>query len=265
MGSFGTLIKKSAVESLVLRYYRSLFTLLRKLTMTQDELKQKVAQAALHYIKDVGIIGVGTGSTVKHFIDFLGDFRADIEGAVSSSEVSTAHLKKVGIPVFDLNAVGTLDVYIDGADEVSPHKHLIKGGGGALTREKIIASMAKQFICICDASKQVAVLGNFALPVEIIPLSKGIVTQELAKLGGTVSLRMAKDTRADLGQTPSQPFVTDNGGWILDVAGLKITNPLGLETQINQIAGVITVGLFAKEKADILLVSNVLGVSRMTF
>jgi ribose 5-phosphate isomerase A len=165
----------------------------------------------------------------------------------------------------DPNDVDVLPTYVDGADEIDPAGHMIKGGGGALTREKIIASMAKQFICICDASKQVSVLGNFALPVEIIPLSKGIVTQELAKLGGTVSLRMAKDTRADLGQTPSQPFVTDNGGWILDVAGLKITNPLALETQINQIAGVITVGLFAKEKADILLVSNASGVSRMTF
>jgi ribose 5-phosphate isomerase A len=142
---------------------------------------------------------------------------------------------------------------------------MIKGGGGALTREKIIASMTQQFICICDASKQVPVLGNFALPVEIIPVSRGIVTQELAKLGGKVSLRVAKSTRADLGQTPSEPFVTDNGAWILDVTGLEITNPLALESQINQIAGVITVGLFAKEKADILLVSNVSGVSRITF
>ena len=142
---------------------------------------------------------------------------------------------------------------------------MIKGGGGALTREKIIASMAKQFICICDSSKQVPVLGNFALPVEIIPLSKGVVTQELAKLGGVVTLRMAKEVRADLGQTPSEPFVTDNGGWILDIAGLKIANPLALEAQINQIAGVVTVGLFAKEKADILLVSNSSGISRITF
>ncbi|MCF8165554.1 MAG: ribose 5-phosphate isomerase A, partial [Rhodoferax sp.] len=158
-----------------------------------------------------------------------------------------------------------LPAYVDGADEIDPAGHIIKGGGGALTREKIIASMAKQFICICDASKQVSVLGNFALPVEIIPLSKGIVTHELNKLGGTVTLRMSKETRADLGQTASQPFVTDNGGWILDIAGLKITNPIALEAQINQIAGVITVGLFAKEKADILLVSNASGVSRITF
>jgi ribose 5-phosphate isomerase A len=165
----------------------------------------------------------------------------------------------------DPNDVDVLPAYIDGADEIDPAGHMIKGGGGALTREKIIASMAKQFICICDASKQVSVLGNFALPVEIIPLSRGIVTQELLKLGGKVSLRMAKDIRADLGQTPSQPFVTDNGGWILDVAGLKIANPLALEMQINQIAGVITVGLFAKEKADILLVSNADGVSRLSF
>jgi ribose 5-phosphate isomerase A len=161
--------------------------------------------------------------------------------------------------------VGELPAYVDGADEIDPAGHMIKGGGGALTREKIIASMAKQFICICDASKQVPVLGNFALPVEIIPLSKGVVSLELAKLGGTVTLRMAKDTRSDLGQTSSQPFVTDNGGWILDIAGLKISDPLTLESQINQIAGVITVGLFAKEKADILLVSNASGVSRITF
>ena len=140
---------------------------------------------------------------------------------------------------------------------------MIKGGGGALTREKIIASMAQQFICICDSSKQVSVLGNFALPVEIIPLAKGIVTRELEKLGGKVTLRLAKTTRADLNQTPSEPFVTDNGGWILDIAGLQITDPLKLESQVNQIAGVITVGLFAKEKANILLVSNAAGVDRI--
>jgi ribose 5-phosphate isomerase A len=165
----------------------------------------------------------------------------------------------------DPNEVDKLPAYVDGADEIDPAGHMIKGGGGALTREKIIASMAQQFICICDASKQVPVLGNFALPVEIIPVSRGIVTQELAKLGGKVSLRMAKKTRADLGKTISEPFLTDNGAWILDVAGLQITNPRALEAQVNQIAGVITVGLFAKEKADILLVSNTSGVSRITF
>lgn len=236
--------------------------------MNQDQLKQLVGEAARDEVLKLApgqVLGVGTGSTANCFIDVLAPHKHHFSGTVSSSNATTERLLKHGFKVLDPNDVDVLPAYVDGADEIDPAGHMIKGGGGALTREKIIASMAKQFICICDASKQVAVLGNFALPVEIIPLSKGIVTQELAKLGGTVSLRMAKDTRADLGQTPSQPFVTDNGGWILDVAGLKITNPLGLETQINQIAGVITVGLFAKEKADILLVSNVLGVSRMTF
>ncbi|OWS71637.1 ribose 5-phosphate isomerase A [Polynucleobacter aenigmaticus] len=236
--------------------------------MNQDQLKQLVGEAARDEVLKLAagqVLGVGTGSTANCFIDALAPHKHHFSGTVSSSNATTERLLKHGFKVLDPNDVDVLPTYVDGADEIDPAGHMIKGGGGALTREKIIASMAKQFICICDASKQVAVLGNFALPVEIIPLSKGIVTQELAKLGGTVSLRMAKDTRADLGQTPSQPFVTDNGGWILDVAGLKITNPLGLETQINQIAGVITVGLFAKEKADILLVSNVLGVSRMTF
>ena len=162
-------------------------------------------------------------------------------------------------------SVQGLPVYVDGADEIDPAGNMIKGGGGALTREKIIASMAKQFICICDSSKQVSVLGNFALPVEIIPLAKSVVSRELEKLGGKVTLRLAKATRADLNQTPSEPFVTDNGGWILDVAGLQIANPIQLESQINQIAGVITVGLFAKEKANVLLVSNATGVSRITF
>jgi len=236
--------------------------------MNQDQLKQLVGEAARDEVLKLApgqVLGIGTGSTANCFIDALAPHKHHFSGAVSSSNATTERLLKHGFKVLDPNDVDVLPTYVDGADEIDPAGHMIKGGGGALTREKIIASMAKQFICICDASKQVAVLGNFALPVEIIPLSKGIVTQELAKLGGTVSLRMAKDTRADLGQTPSQPFVTDNGGWILDVAGLKITNPLGLETQINQIAGVITVGLFAKEKADILLVSNASGVSRMTF
>ena len=236
--------------------------------MNQDQLKQLVGEAARDEVLKLAagqVLGVGTGSTANCFIDALAPHKNHFSGAVSSSNATTERLLKHGFKVLDPNDIDALPTYVDGADEIDPAGHMIKGGGGALTREKIIASMAKQFICICDASKQVAVLGNFALPVEIIPLSKGIVTQELAKLGGTVSLRMAKDTRADLGQIPSQPFVTDNGGWILDVAGLKISNPLALETQINQIAGVITVGLFAKEKADILLVSNASGVSRMTF
>jgi ribose 5-phosphate isomerase A len=211
------------------------------------------------------VLGIGTGSTANYFIDALAPHRGHFLGTVSSSNATTERLLKHGFKVLDPNEVDKLPAYVDGADEIDPAGHMIKGGGGALTREKIIASMAQQFICICDASKQVPILGNFSLPVEIIPVSRGIVTQELAKLGGKVSLRVAKNTRADLGQTPSEPFVTDNGAWILDVAGLQITNPLALETQINQIAGVITVGLFAKEKADILLVSNASGVSRIAF
>ena len=236
--------------------------------MNQDQLKQLVGEAARDEVLRLParqILGIGTGSTVNCFIDALAPHRDHFLGTVSSSNATTERLLKHGFKVLDPNGVSQLPAYVDGADEIDPAGHMIKGGGGALTREKIIASMAKQFICICDSSKQVSVLGNFALPVEIIPLSKGIVTQELAKLGGVVTLRVAKEIRADLGQTPSEPFVTDNGGWILDIAGLKIANPLALEAQINQIAGVITVGLFAKEKADILLVSNSSGLSRITF
>ena len=236
--------------------------------MNQDQLKQLVGEAARDEVLMLPagqILGIGTGSTANCFIDALAPHKNHFAGTVSSSNATTERLLKHGFKVLDPNEVDQLPVYVDGADEIDPAGHMIKGGGGALTREKIIASMAKQFICICDSSKQVPILGNFALPVEIIPLSKGIVAQELAKLGGAVTLRMAKETRTDLGQTPSQPFVTDNGGWILDVAGLKIANPLELEAQINQIAGVITVGLFAKEKANILLVSNASGVSRLTF
>ena len=236
--------------------------------MNQDQLKQLVGEAARDEVLKLAagqILGVGTGSTANCFIDALAPHKDHFAGTVSSSNATTERLLKHGFKVLDPNEVGELPAYVDGADEIDPAGHMIKGGGGALTREKIIASMAKQFICICDSSKQVPVLGNFALPVEIIPLSKSIVTQELAKLGGTVSLRIAKETRTDLGQTPSQPFVTDNGGWILDVAGLMIADPIALESQINQIAGVITVGLFAKEKADILLVSNASGVNRLTF
>jgi len=236
--------------------------------MNQDQLKQLVGEAARDEVLKLPagqILGVGTGSTANCFIDALAPHKDHFLGTVSSSNATTERLLKHGFKVLDPNDVNQLPAYVDGADEIDPEGHMIKGGGGALTREKIIASMAKQFICICDSSKQVPVLGSFALPVEIIPLSKGIVTQELAKLGGVVTLRMAKEVRADLGQTPSEPFVTDNGGWILDIAGLKIANPLALEAQINQIAGVVTVGLFAKEKADILLVSNASGLSRITF
>jgi ribose 5-phosphate isomerase A len=234
--------------------------------MNQDQLKQMVGEAARDEVLKLSagqILGVGTGSTANFFIDALAPFKDHFAGTVSSSNATTERLLKHGFKVLDPNDVIGLPAYVDGADEINPAGHMIKGGGGALTREKIIASMAQQFICICDASKQVPVLGNFALPVEIIPLAKGAVTRALEKLGGTVTLRPVKSIRADLNQTASEPFVTDNGGWILDIAGLKIADPISLEAQINQIAGVITVGLFAKEKANILLVSNASGVDRI--
>lgn len=236
--------------------------------MNQDQLKQMVGEAAKDEVLKLPagqILGIGTGSTANCFIDALAPYKEHFVGTVSSSNATTERLLKHGFKVLDPNLVQSLPAYVDGADEIDPSGNMIKGGGGALTREKIIASMAKQFICICDSSKQVAILGNFALPVEIIPLARGVVTKELERLGGKVTLRLAKSTRADLNQTPSEPFVTDNGGWILDIAGLTITDPVKLESQINQIAGVITVGLFAKEKADVLLVSNATGVSRLTF
>ena len=210
--------------------------------MTQDELKQKVAHAALHYIKDVSIVGVGTGSTVRHFIDYLAEFKSDIEGAVSSSEMTTAHLKKVGIPVLDLNAVGTLDVYIDGADEVTPHKHMIKGGGGALTREKIIGAASKKFICIVDETKCVDVLGAFPLPIEVIPMARSYVAREMVKLGGQPIWR--------------ENFITDNHNEIIDVHNLNILDPIELEKIINNITGVVTNGLFAMRAADVVLVGS---------
>ena len=210
--------------------------------MTQDELKQKVAQAALHYIKDVSIVGVGTGSTVRHFSDYLAEFKSDIEGAVSSSEMTTAHLKKVGIPVLDLNTVGTLDVYIDGADEVTPHKHMIKGGGGALTREKIIGAASKKFICIVDETKCVDVLGAFPLPIEVIPMARSYVAREMVKLGGQPVWR--------------ENFITDNHNEIIDVHNLNILDPIELEKIINNITGVVTNGLFAMRAADVVLVGK---------
>ena len=236
--------------------------------MNQDQLKQMVGAAARDEVLKLPagqILGVGTGSTANCFIDALAPHKDHFAGTVSSSNATTERLLKYGFKVLDPNDVQDIPAYVDGADEIDPKGNMIKGGGGALTREKIIASMARQFICVCDSSKQVPVLGNFALPVEIIPLAKGVVVRELEKLGGKVSLRLSKTTRADLNQTPSEPFITDNGGWILDIAGLKIANPAQMESQINQIAGVITVGLFAKEKANVLLVSNATGVTRITY
>jgi ribose 5-phosphate isomerase A len=228
--------------------------------MNQDQLKQMVGEAARDEVLKLAagqVLGIGTGSTANCFIDALAPHRDHFLGAVSSSNATTERLLKHGFKVLNPNEVTSLPAYVDGADEIDPAGHMIKGGGGALTREKIIASMAKQFICICDSSKQVPVLGNFALPVEIIPLAQGVVTRELEKLGGKISLRMQK--------TGQEPFVTDNAGWILDIAGLQIANPEQMEFQINQIAGVIAVGLFAKENADLLLVSNAAGVERIIF
>lgn len=210
--------------------------------MTQDELKRKVAEAAIPYVKGVGIIGIGTGSTTRHFIELLGDFKADIEGAVSSSEASSELLRKIGIPVLDLNAVGTLEVYVDGADEINPNKQLIKGGGAALTREKIIAAASDKFICIADGSKCVDVLGAFPLPIEVIPMARSYVAREIVKLGGQPVWR--------------ENCVTDNHNHIIDVHNLNILEPSKLEAIINNITGVVCVGLFSARPADVVLVSR---------
>lgn len=217
--------------------------------MTQDELKKKVAEAALDYVKGVSVLGIGTGSTVNHFIDLLADFKQDIEGAVSSSETSTVKLKKIGIPVLDLNAVGSLEVYVDGADEVNPHKQMLKGGGGALTREKIIAAASRKFVCIVDESKCVDVLGKFPLPVEVIPMARSYVARQLVKLGGQPQWR--------------ENYITDNGNQILDVHNLNILNPVEMEREINNIPGVVTVGLFALRGADIVLLGSESGVRKL--
>lgn len=217
--------------------------------MTQDEMKRLAALAALDYVEG-GIIGVGTGSTVNHFIDCLATIKGRIDGAVSSSEVSTQRMKAHGIPVFDLNAVGDLELYVDGADESNHRLELIKGGGGALTREKIVAAASKRFVCIADQAKLVDVLGKFPLPVEVIPMARSLIARELVKLGGTPVWR--------------DGFVTDNGNVILDVHGLAIGDPAGLETAINQIVGVVSNGLFAKRPADLLLLATPEGVRMLT-
>ncbi len=210
--------------------------------MTAETKKQAAARAAMEYIRDDMIVGVGTGSTVNYFIDFLAEFKHRIEGAVSSSKASEERLRKHGIPVMDLNAVDEVPVYIDGADEATRHLHLIKGGGGALTREKIVAAASRKFICIVDDSKVVDVLGKFPLPVEVIPMARSLVARTLVKLGGRPVLR--------------QDIVTDNGNVILDVHDLTILDPADLELQLNQITGVVTNGLFARRPADILLVAG---------
>ena len=214
--------------------------------MTQDEMKKAVAKAALDYIEAGTIVGVGTGSTANHFIDFLATIKGKIDGTVASSVASADRLKKHGIPVYDLNAVGELGVYVDGADESSHHLHLIKGGGGALTREKIVAAASRKFVCIADESKLVDVLGRFPLPVEVIPMARSYVARELVKLGGQPVLR--------------EGFTTDNGNVILDVHNLQILNPVELEGKLNNIVGVVTNGLFALRPADVLLLGTPSGV-----
>ncbi|KOO02344.1 ribose-5-phosphate isomerase RpiA [Vibrio nereis] len=207
--------------------------------MTQDEMKKEAGWAALKYVEKDSIVGVGTGSTVNHFIDALGTIKDDIKGAVSSSEASTEKLKGLGIEVFDCNEVAKLDVYVDGADEINATRDMIKGGGAALTREKIVAAISDKFICIVDDTKAVDVLGQFPLPVEVIPMARSYVARELVKLGGDPAYR--------------EGVITDNGNVILDVYGLKITDPKALEDKINAFAGVVTVGLFAHRGADVVI------------
>ncbi len=218
--------------------------------MTQDEMKKAVGQAALAYVQPNTIIGVGTGSTVNCFIDALASIKDQIKAAVSSSEASTARLKALGITVVDLNDVTEFDIYVDGADEINPEMEMIKGGGAALTREKIVAAVAKKFVCIADATKQVTVLGKFPLPVEVIPLAREYVARELKKLGGTPVYR--------------EGVITDNQCQILDVHGLQITNAKALELVINQIPGVVTVGLFAQRGADVALIGSPEGITTIT-
>jgi ribose 5-phosphate isomerase A len=217
--------------------------------MTQDELKQAVAKEAIKHVPDDCIVGVGTGSTANYFIDELGKIKHRIEGAVASSEASAQRLRKHGIEVHDLNNVKDLPVYVDGADEITRHMAMIKGGGGALTREKIVAAVARQFICIADDSKLVDVLGRFPLPVEVLPMARSYVARELVKLGGQPAWR--------------QGFTTDNGNLILDVHNMQILNPPELEAAINQITGVVTNGLFARRGADILLLGTAKGVETL--
>lgn len=214
--------------------------------MSADSQKRAAAEAALDEIEDGQIIGVGTGSTVNHFIELLADHQSRIEAAVSSSEASTARLKKIGIPVLDLNYCGDIELYVDGADEANHQLQLIKGGGAALTREKIVAEAARRFVCIADASKLVNVLGTFPLPVEVIPMARSLVARKLVQLGGQPEWR--------------ENVVTDNGNVILDVYNLNITDAAGLERQINNIPGVVTCGLFARRGADKLIIGTDNGV-----
>jgi ribose 5-phosphate isomerase A len=214
--------------------------------MTQDDLKRLVAQEALKHVVEDAVVGVGSGSTVNFFIDALATIKGRIEGAVAASEASAERLKKHGIRVFDLNSVNELPVYVDGADEITEHLHMIKGGGGALTREKIVAAVAKRFVCICDASKLVPVLGKFPLPVEVIPMARSYVGRELLRMGCQPVLR--------------ENYKTDNGNLILDCHGLTLMDPPKTEADLNNIAGVVTNGVFARRPADVLLLGVEKGV-----
>jgi ribose 5-phosphate isomerase A len=223
--------------------------------MTQDELKTQVGLAALAYVVPGEVVGVGTGSTVNKFIDALATMKDQIKGAVSSSEASTERLKALGIPVFDSNAVESLAVYIDGADEIDGQGHMVKGGGAALTREKIVAAQSRQFVCIADESKLVAALGKFPLPVEVIPMAAQRIARQFAAMGGHAQLRLKN----------GQPLVTDNGQHILDVTGLSIADPLAFESDVNQWPGVVTVGVFAHQKAGVCLLGTAQGVKTLTY
>jgi ribose 5-phosphate isomerase A len=218
--------------------------------MSQDDLKQAVAREAIRYVVDDAVIGVGSGSTANFFIDELGKVKNRIAGAVASSEKTAERLKRHGIRLLDLNGVDELPVYIDGADEITEHLAMIKGGGGALTREKVVAAVAKRFICIADESKLVPVLGKFPLPVEVIPMARAYVGRQMVRLGGQPKLR--------------EGFTTDNGNIVLDVWGLSILNPVELETAINSVTGVVTSGLFARRGADVLLLGTKNGVRTLT-
>jgi len=217
--------------------------------MTQDEQKKAVAVAAIEYIPAGAVVGVGTGSTANFFIDELAKIKHKIETTVASSEASAERLKGHGIPVDDLNNVNEITVYVDGADETDEHKHLIKGGGGALTREKIVAAVAKQFVCIADESKLVNLLGKFPLPIEVIPMARSYVAREIVKLGGNPAYR--------------DGFVTDNGNHIIDIHGLEIVDPASLEKTLNGIVGVVTNGLFAIRSADVMLLGLADGVKKL--
>jgi ribose 5-phosphate isomerase A len=223
--------------------------------LTQNELKTQVAQAALQYVVPGEIVGVGTGSTVNKFIDALATIRHQIEGAVSSSVVTSERLLALGIPVFDANEVGELSVYVDGADEIDGKGYMIKGGGAALTREKIVAAQSRRFVCIADESKLVQTLGKFPLPVEVIPMASRRLMRQFAALGGTANLRMKG----------GEPLVTDNGQYLLDVTGLQIADPLAFESEVNQWPGVVTVGVFAHQRAQVCLLGTASGVKTLSF